>query len=170
MTMRCLIARRKVMAYFDGSPGERHLGAELLGHLSECRRCGGLYGRYQDFVGSFQDSFNRANHELGAPDFGFLTSMQQIVRRPGKRKRATFALAAAVAFFAIAAGFGVFFTVETLIRRSIIREEAVRFAETLFDQPLFAERSINGDDLLLWPDILSELILPLPQTVGFPDA
>ena len=156
MSRRCRIVRKKLM-----DDRTARLTAQVSEHLSKCKRCDSFFKQYQDFTEALRKSFHQADQALGPPELSFL---QTRVTEPTRRRpRKSHIMAAAAAVFAVAIGFSAFFTVSGLSRRNAIREEASRFADALFEQTLFDDLSVTGGDFLSWPDILSELVLPMPD-------
>jgi hypothetical protein len=158
------------MAYLDNESDDRYLTARLSEHLSTCPRCGDFFWRYQEFREGLKESFQKTNEELGSPELGFMESGPRVVPPTGRHGFKILIRAAAAAVFALALGFSTFYAINERNRRNTIREEAVRFANALFSQPLFSEGTADDGDLFAGPDILLELVLPLPQNGDFPDA
>lgn len=118
---------------------------------------------YQKFKEILRTAYAETVESLGPPDFGFLESMPQDASPTrGHRYRVPLRIAAA-AVVAVMFGFGAFFTVNAIGRRTAIKGEATRFVEALFDQPLFDQESTGIEYFLVDFDILSDLVLPLPQ-------
>jgi len=125
--------------------------------------------QYQEFKDNLRAVYSDVDESLGSPDFSFLESAPRSAPPARGRRYAVPVRIAAAAVLAVVFGFGSFFTVEAVGRRTVIREEASRFVETLFDQPLFDQESTGIDGTLVDFDILSDLVLPLPQTENLPE-
>jgi len=125
--------------------------------------------QYQKFKDNLRAAYTDIDESLGPPDFSFLESVPRSAPTAGGRKYGVPVRIAAAAVLAVVFGFGSFFTVDAVGRRTAIREEASRFVETLFDQPLFDQESTGFDGTLVDYDILSDLVLPLPQTENLPE-
>jgi hypothetical protein len=121
------------------------------------------YGQYQEFRRDLGECFTETDQALGPPDLSFLDSISPTFRQTGTGRHRVLKKVAAAAILAVVLGVSGFITTNSLNRRSVIRAEASRFTEALFNQPLFGDGASEVGDLLIGADILSELVLPVPQ-------
>ena len=141
----------------------------LSEHLTKCSGCRKQLEGYQEFRKNVGDVFTDTYKTLGPPDLSFLESAPPTELPTGAGGYRIPIRVAAATVFAVILGFGGFFTANSVSRRSVIRAEAIRFTEALFKQPLFDDGATGSDDLLIGSDILSELVLPVPQNEDLPE-